>query len=533
MVVINFIGALFAVIIGCILMLSQSALWQRKEYRLDRVRSHIQEPSGSPLGSPWLLLGMTAVGAGWVAYLVSKAQLAELLGGLSLVSYGIHYMQKTLKQGVDRPKWTAKAGVLFIGSLVALCAYIGLFFTPIEIIALQSATILLFIPVIIAVVVGLVNLPFWIRKKQIIKKATSLRQSLKNITVIGITGSYGKTSVKHFSLQILQDHMKGVQATKEHRNSEIGVAIDMLESLSAKTKVYIAEMGAYRKGEIKALVKLAQPKIGLITAVSNQHLSLFGSKQELLKAKWELADGVLQNGTLIINRDDAELRQKSAKVSGEIMTYDTVGNSDISVHDTQILPEVIKATIRIKDEKSKVVIPLAGKGALSSVLGAVALTHAVGLSLKDISASLEKLQAFPRTMQLVKKKDGSTILDDSYSGGQVATQNAFEHFTKFTQADKRVVFTPIIELGSDGPTVHEQLGELFAGLNARIYVWGVSYKKELEEGIKKSGKQVDVSWYVDPLRLAQDISRDLSQDTAILIEGRVPDIVRRGLGLTK
>ncbi len=530
MTAILFIPALVWLVFLILTILSQTFLWQRKEYRWDRFRSYLRSPE---FFIPRHYVLAVAYICGIIAVILAHTSYitySYLTIGLSVIALGVFFgfhIVRILTQGIFRPEFTLKA-LLIIAAVILfnhfIIAHLTILWTlPLLIVAVIS---FLITPILVALSVFLINIPANIKKQSIIKQANQLRSTLSHTQVIGITGSYGKTSTKHFLSQILFSSHKNIKATKEHRNSEIGVAMDMLEQLTPDTNIYIAEMGAYRAGEIAAITAFAKPHIGIITAIGNQHLDIFSSQEALAQAKKELVNSLPSDGIAILNADDPILRTWTDLPSQKTIWYSTKSNTaDISTQNISIEPASILCDIHIAENTYSVTIPLASNGLLSSVLAAVAGAYAVGMNGQDIVSALNTLKPFSQTMEVVKGVQGSTIIDDSYSGGYHAALNAIEHLFRFSQVDKRIVFVPIIELGKDAEKVHEHIGQELAKSGATVYIYGHQYKQALERGLQGSS----VTWIDTPKQLVNNVAQNLSSNTVILLEGRVPKSLREAL----
>jgi len=158
------------------------------------------------------------------------------------------------------------------------------------------------------------------------------------VKVIGITGSYGKSSTKEFLATILSAKYK-VCKTSANRNSEIGVAETVLRELKPEHEIFIVEMGAYRTGEIKAICDIVHPTIGVLTAVSEQHLALFGSLEATKKAKYELIEALPENGIAIFNADNRATRELAEQTLKPKRLYSTERPADVSANAITVQPE--------------------------------------------------------------------------------------------------------------------------------------------------------------------------------------------------
>lgn len=496
--------------------LSQIALWQRKEYRLDRMKSYLNSPEGSLTQHRAVLIAALLVAIGWVFALQDNNVLAEYAGIASLLTVLVGHAIRIRKKGVMRPTLTSRSGSLLAGVALLCMAWGTYVLIPDVVQALQYATFVFFLPATIACVVALSVIPTAIQKRRVIARAKQLRQSLSALTAIGITGSVGKTSTKTYLLHILGGESKTVRATSEHRNAPYVVAQDMLARLTPKTTTYIAEMGAYKKGEIAELAALVQPKIGIVTAITNQHAALFGSLKNLADAKWELVDALSKDGVAVLNADDERIVKKAKRFSGNMIWFSLQKKADVFLKGS---------SLTVAGETYTVSLPVIGQGQIASAVAAAAAASALGVAPKTIVRMLESLPVIPRTMELKKGKQGARIVDDTYSASEASVMNAIQYLQEISSTDTRLVLVPIIELGSEGASVHTRIGKALSSLSASVYIYGDAYKQDIQAGLgKKPFAQVE--WFSDPSRLAQAIADNVTSDTTLVLEGRLPSSAR-------
>lgn len=505
-------------------ILALAELWQRKEYRWDRMQAYLLSPESREVVIPYLIGAvLTLIGALAVNY--STRPLPTLFGWLGLLTFVFYYGAQAYRRGIFRPALTLKVSLVITALTVTATVYYGFVFKPTWPDALDWASLLVFMPILSIVSVAATNVLTAVRKRQIISQATNLRQRLTNLTVVGITGSYGKTSTKHFLTQLMPE----AAATKEHRNSEVAVAQDMLKQLSKQRKTYIVEMGAYKKGEIAALAKLTKPAIGIVTAIGNQHMALFSSQENILAAKWELVSGLPSEGIAILNADDSLVRQKSKNYSGKILWYSRMQPTDVYASNIRIEPESLICQLHVRDDAQIVTIPLASDGLLGNVLAAVAAAHLLGVETSVVFKRVQALHPYPRTMQIIHGKNNALIIDDSYSANEQGVMNALYHLQRFSTADKRIVLLPLIELGSAGHLIHERIGNALAKTKASIYISGTAFRQSLLKGVRHANPSVTLKFIKNPLALARAVAENAGSDTVILLEGRIPDVVRQAL----
>lgn len=493
------LGDLIATGTALLAILGHVELWQRKEYRWDRVRAFLHSPELSLRTLPLFSVGMLLLSLGWIAQ-------SNMLGWLSLLIFAAHYGLRVFRRGLIRPVFTMKASVnlTLATGLSLLLLYSNRDFL------LGQASVIFFLPFLTAAVVGLVNIPFWLKKRAIIRQATRKRQQLTSLTVIGITGSFGKTSTKYFLESLLTAVGKKALASAEHRNAELPVAQDILARLKPATELYVAEMGAYRRGEIAAVARLTQPRLGILIVLGNQHLDLFGSLENIVAAKWELIQSLPSNGVAILNADDPkQVAQASAHPPPcPIIWYSTQKPATVWAEKIVIHPAHLTARLHVKNETTAIELPLASEALLQNVMAAIAATTALGISLTELKPHLARLKPYPRTMEIKRSTSGATIIDDSYSANEAGVLVALRHLQRFPQKNKSIVLVPLIELGKESKAVHERIEAAIAKSGVKAYVY-------------KSGS--------DPRKLAATLKEQLTADSVVLLEGRLPDVVRQSV----
>lgn len=429
-------------------------LWQLKEWRIDRLRTHLDETGWwhQLFGKirPPLTLILFVFSGFHVLGNTMPAELACIFVLASLSAAQIVLRKQPL------PVWTAKAlmisGVSFVmlgGATLALNFSAGS----------DVQTLTLLVPVLAPVFVLIswsVLLPVdMFLKNRTFTNARRLRSSHKNLTVIGITGSVGKTTTKELLSHILKS--RGAYSTPAHVNTEMGVArwlASVLRKESADSnRILIVEMGAYKKGEIALLCSIAQPQMGIITYIGDQHISLFGSREAITEGKGELFASLPSHGYAFVNRDndaaDALIARCRCKVT-------TVGTSiaDYQALDVEETPRGLSFTAK----GQRFEVPIAGTHSITSILLAVAAAATLGLTLEQISQSLKNFTSMNRTFE-VKIKNGVTLLDDTYNSSPESLRAAIDWAKDQPHATKTLVIDGIIELGGREAEIHMNLAK--------------------------------------------------------------------------
>ena len=504
----------------CLTILSQTYLWQRKEYRLDRILSAIKDLELKPLTLTYLnIVSLTLIG--WISTYAPYQNQTDFLGLFILLYINVFFLYRFLNKGIFRPQPTTKALLILITATLILFFYIPFILSAAASHPLRWATLIILTTPIITLIVAFINILTEPKKQAIIKQATKLRTQQNNLTVVGITGSFGKTSTKFFASQLIPE----ASASREHRNSELSIAQDILQQLNKQTATYLVELGAYCRGEILSLAKLTQPTIGAITAIGNQHLSLFGSQQAILDTKWELIEALPTNGIAVLNADVNLLVQKASNLPIKVIWYSTKKKSDIYIENINVKDRYILCDLHIKESSKTIKLPVASRGLLSSATAAAAIAFAHGENINDIFSRIQNLKPPQKTMEVRTGPNNSTVIDDSYSANEHGVINAISHLATFSSQDKRIIIVPLIELGNQGHKVHTKINASLKKSNASIYIYGNAYKKELSQDIAPS----KIHYISNPKHLAEQATKNITNNSVILLEGRIPSTVHHAL----
>lgn len=281
---------------------------------------------------------------------------------------------------------------------------------------------------------------------QAIQKLAKYKRSLYDIPVIAVTGSVGKTSVKDIVYQVVSSQYNTL-CTKGNMNNHIGVPLTILGL--DKHEALIVEMGMNHLGEIHVLSNIAKPTIALITNIGTAHIGNLGSRENILKAKMEITDG-MNNGTLIINNDNDLLR--TVKYDN-LITIGIDNESDYIAYD--IHDKVFSSEFYIDD--NYINIPVGSKAFIYNSLFAYAVGKKLGINEDKIVKALENFKLTPHRLELINHKD-YRIIDDTYNASLDSVNNALSILSK-VDGRKVFIFGDILELDNYAKDIHEEIGK--------------------------------------------------------------------------
>jgi UDP-N-acetylmuramoyl-tripeptide--D-alanyl-D-alanine ligase len=313
--------------------------------------------------------------------------------------------------------------------------------------------------------------------------------------VVGITGSYGKTSTKYFTEALMGSRFR-VLKTRASFNTILGVCRAINEELGPEHEVLIVEMGAYRRGEIRDMARLTRPHIGVLTAIGPQHLERFGSIETIEKAKFELLEALPADGIAVINNDDPRVRRLAGTLRRPAVRrygIDTsAGELDLAAQSIEHGSDGLTFTLVDRDGKRVTVkTRLIGLHNVSNILAAAAVAQLAGVSLREIAGAIGRLQPVPHRLETHTGADGVTIIDDAYNSNPVGALNALDALAAF-KTGRRILVTPgMVELGAEQDARNEELGTRAATVCDVVILVGMNQTAAIRRGLDGAGFPAD------------------------------------------
>lgn len=346
--------------------------------------------------------------------------------------------------------------------------------------------------------------------------------------VIGITGSYGKTSTKVAIARLLAPP-DVVLATPASYNTPLGVVRTINEELDPQHRYLVVEMGARREGDIAELCRLVEPRIGVLTSVGSAHLETFGSADAIRRGKYEIVERLPRDGTAVMNVDDPVVRALArATTSVRVVRcgLDPGGDPDVTAADVEVGQR--GTSFRLVDRRARsdgvaAQTRLLGRHALVNLLLASAVALEAGRTLDEIARGIGELEPVEHRLQIIEGAGGVTVLDDAYNSNPAGAAAALEVLAAMP-ARRRVIVTPgMVELGDAQATENERFGAAAARVADTIIVVAPVNRDALLAGAEGAGTGVHVE-AVDSLAQATERLRGLLQaGDVVLFENDLPD----------
>ncbi|MDE7443857.1 MAG: UDP-N-acetylmuramoyl-tripeptide--D-alanyl-D-alanine ligase, partial [Muribaculaceae bacterium] len=279
-------------------------------------------------------------------------------------------------------------------------------------------------------------------------EAESILRSMPDLKIIGITGSYGKTSTKHYLYRILSEQFP-VCMTPGSFNTTLGVVRTVREYLKPYDEVFIVEMGAKQRGDIKEICDLVHPSIGIVTAVGEQHLESFGSIENVQRTKFELIDSLPADGLAVINNDFPYVANRLVD-NVECRRYAVSAGEgiDYSVKDVKYAPTGTAFTIITPEGELELHTRLVGECNISNLIAAVIVALYLNMPFEKIKYAVEKIEQVEHRLNMKRTAGGVTIIDDAFNSNPTGSGMALDVLASMT-GGRRIVVTPgMIELGA-------------------------------------------------------------------------------------
>lgn len=437
-----------------------------------------------------------------------------------------------IKKSIKKLVYTARIKRLITTAIIIFVVFIFLsVFIPYEILSGIFTVVLLILVHFSEAMVLLVN---YLNKpienainNHYINDAKRILAQHKDLLTIGVTGSYGKTSVKFILNRILNESYN-TTATPESFNTPMGIVRTVREHMKPQTDIFIAEMGAKNQGDIKELCELCHPSLGIITAVGPQHLETFGCVENVAKTKFELANEVFNkpDGKIYINFDSIPAKEYAETIADKtkIISFGTSSECDCKAENISYSPQGTSFTIKYKEHDFSVSCKLLGKHSVTNILGAIAMALDIGVSAKKIRFAVSSLKATEHRLELKPFLNNSVLIDDAYNSNPEGCLEAVRVLGSF-KGMRRIIVTPgLVELGDKEYDYNFALGEECTKYCDDIILVGVKRAIPMQDAITKAKFNSSNVFVVETFKDAMEHLKGMTdRNTVVLFENDLPD----------
>lgn len=353
-----------------------------------------------------------------------------------------------------------------------------------------------------------------------INDAKRIINDLPNLTVIGITGSYGKTSTK-FYLNKLLSAKYNVLMTPESYNTTMGVVKTIRSSLNATYEYFICEMGAKGVGEIKEICDIVHPKHSMITSIGEQHLETFKSVDNIIKTKFEIAD-CITDGLVFLNYDNDFIREH--KTDKNVVSYGFAPTYEYYADNIKVTAKGTSFTVHHGEETADFSTKLIGAHNVQNIVGAIAVANKMGVSLDELKMPVHRLEAVPHRMQILDKGN-SVVIDDAFNSNPAGAKAALD--TLGLIEGYRILVSPgMVDLGEREYELNKEFGKQAAEVSDFVIAVGEKQAVPIVDGLKEAGYPEEKTFVAQNLNEALakcDMLKTGGLKKIILLENDLPD----------
>ena len=357
-----------------------------------------------------------------------------------------------------------------------------------------------------------------------INDAKKILKGYNNLKVIGITGSYGKTTTKFILLRMLSERFN-VVATPQSFNTPMGVVRTVRGDLKPQTQVFICEMGAKNVGDIKEICDIAHPDYGIITSVGAQHLETFRTVDNVYKTKFELADAVLKKGgEIFVNGSSREIAARLEETRENVRVYGMEDTHEYYAENITYGKNGSNFDLCLCGERINVTTKLLGIHSVNNIVAAAAVSHKLGLTAEEIRFAVATLKPAEHRLELKGGPGGSLLIDDAYNANPEGSIEAVNVLSSFDGMRKTIITPGLIELGDKEYECNYNLGLAAAEKCDDIIFVGTNRSKPLREAVEstdfdKTRLHIAAS-FAEALQIYTSYA---DKNSVVLLENDLPD----------
>lgn len=356
--------------------------------------------------------------------------------------------------------------------------------------------------------------------------AARILASMPDLKIVGVTGSYGKTTTKHYLYRILSEQYETLMTPGSY-NTTMGVVRTVREYLKPYHEVFIVEMGAKQVGDIKEICDLVYPWGGIVTAVGPQHLESFKTIENVQSTKFELVDSLPASGLAVVNNDFEKIADSPVdNVRCIRYAVKNTAGADYVATDIKYAPTGTHFTVlRVADgAKLKLFTHLVGECNISNLLAAVSMAQALGVPDERIAYAVEKIEQVEHRLSIKRVPGGLTIIDDAFNSNPVGSAMALDVLAAMTTGRRFLITPGMIELGEEQYERNRVLGQKAASCCDIAIVVGHYNRDAILAGLAEGGMADDAVRPVESFAQAQALLTSMAgPGDTVLYENDLPD----------
>ncbi|VVA44400.1 UDP-N-acetylmuramoyl-tripeptide-D-alanyl-D-alanine ligase [Candidatus Roizmanbacteria bacterium] len=350
-------------------------------------------------------------------------------------------------------------------------------------------------------------------KELIIFSAKNKIKKFKNLKIIGVAGSYGKTGMKDLTATVLEEKYQVVK-TPESVNTPVGIARTILNEVNEQTEILIIEMGEYYPGDIKNICSISPPQIGVVTGINEAHLERLKSIDNSVRTIFEIAQNMKTNGLLLLNGKDEHIKSNYKKFISDQEAYFYQAKGRIEFNEDA--PGFIY---------QKIFFPVLGQYNLDKVDGVIYLAKKLSLTAQEIENGLKKIKTPAHRLQpILNREKNILVIDDSYNGNPDGVEEAIKTLSLFKKRRKIFITPGLVEIGNKSREVHQRIGQRLNDVADLVILIKNSVTPGVETGLIKAGfDKKNIIWFDSMMEAQNNLGTILKSGDVVLFQNDWPD----------
>lgn len=361
----------------------------------------------------------------------------------------------------------------------------------------------------------------FLAKTWIVARAKRKLRNLPDLKIIGITGSYGKTTIKEALESVLARKYR-VLKTPENINTPVGIARLILRELNPEVEILIVEMGAYRVGDIKTLCQIAPPDVAVLTGINEAHLERFGSIEKTIRGKFEIVDHAKPNALAVLNSDNQlVMKNYQARIrSRKVEFYSAYKAKNVEFDSNPVLP-LYKGEV----EGVHIQTQILGEYVFGIAHACIIIGKHLGLTIEQIQDGIAAFKPIPHRLQpIYNAATDVLVIDDSYNGNPAGAREAIEVLGKFRNRRKIYITPGLVEMGERTAQVHREIGQQLGKVADKVILIKNSATPFIAEGLAQTNfHSQNIIWFPSSQSAHAAISSIVQKGDVILFQNDWPE----------
>ncbi len=365
--------------------------------------------------------------------------------------------------------------------------------------------------------------------KHYINDAKRILKEMSHLKIIGVTGSYGKTSTKYILTKILSEKFNTLM-TPESYNTPMGITKTVRGNLKPTHEVFVCEMGAKYKKDIKELCDIVNPGYGIVTSIGPQHLESFKTLRNVINTKMNLVDALSDKSHAVLNMENKYIREE-APADAVGYSVDYISGTNYWAENISYGPEGVKFTLCTTTGKQvNFESKLLGRHNILNIIGAVAVAETLGMTAEEAVYPVKRLESVPHRLELKLKPGGITVIDDAFNSNIEGAKSAVEVLGSFKPGGRILITPGIVEAGDKEFDLNYEFASHAGEFCDYIILVGKKQTEPLQKGLKDAGFNEENLYVAADLNEAIAIMNNIATEgSTVLFENDLPDLYNEKL----